>query len=94
MINYGVFATPTMENNDLTHYLHIIHQSSIGDGVFLDGASLDAESWVQLVGGYSYVELPVAEGVHEVYSSSATFSALLTGLGDDNAGFMMNVDAG
>ena len=33
MINYGVFATPTMENNDLTHYLHIIHQSSTGDGV-------------------------------------------------------------
>ena len=94
MINYGVVYVPTLIDS-VGNYLHIIHSSTSGDGVFLDGASLDSESWVtSYADDYAYLEISIDEGHHELYSDTP-FSAMVSGLDIvTDRGFMFNVDSG
>ena len=93
MINYGVFTVPSVDSS-IDSYLHIIHSSTDGQGVFLNGDSLDSESWVtSYADDYAYLEMSVTSGYYEI-SSATPFSAMVSGVSSSNAGYMFNVDAG
>ena len=77
MITFGAFSTPDWQRSTVNHYLHLIHPT--GDGVSLDGSSLDSEGW-ESHAGFQYLEYALDDGYHEVSSTSAAFSALVSGL--------------
>ena len=81
-----------------SHNLFILHNSADGQGVTIDGTSLDAETWTPIPNSaFVYLEYEAAaDATYDIQSTSGGFLAYVTGLESSTVyrGHFFSVESG
>ena len=81
-----------------SHTLHLLHNSADGQGVTIDGTSLDSESWTPIPGSeFVYLEYAAtADATYDIQSATGGFLAYVSGLESTSArrGHLFSVERG